>query len=370
MFVFNPTWAPALPDSLAEREEPALQHTRHIMLVVVDGLQLDALENARVANINGLGSAGVKVARMCVMPPDNRAAQIYSVFSGAEPAKHGYLNTGDKPKVDNILNVMQKRGNDTLLIDGTGEIKGLFAGLKFFASDNYEKDDKVVDLAVKEMTICKPFLSAIVLSGPYRALKRYGEDSREYFNALEDADNQLGRLLGYLHEKGLYEDALIIVCGTVGKPPLVIKGREFTTGKTFPVVSNTDVAPTLAYLQGMEMPGGSGLVLWDALQPGQGRPETYMLQQRVKDLSGAYAGILDETGRLERNRIAVQEEKARLTQEKYAIEREMKQRDYQIDKLNLTVRVMKILFVITMVLFFIALLVQFKLLRKKYLFFT
>jgi hypothetical protein len=118
------------------------------------------------------------------------------------------------------------------------------------------------------------------------------------------------------------------------------------------------------------MPGASGLILWDALQPGPGRPETYMLQQRVKGLSGAYAGILDEAGRLERKRIEVQEEKARLTQDKYTMEREMKLRDYRIDKLNLTVRIMKICFVVTLALFIVALFVQFKVLKKRFLFFT
>ncbi|KJS15444.1 MAG: hypothetical protein VR69_13530 [Peptococcaceae bacterium BRH_c4b] len=366
----NPEKAPALPDSLPEQVQPSPLHTRHIMLLVVDGLQSGALEKTRAANINGLGSAGVRVDRMCVMPPDSRAAQIYSVFSGVEPARHGYLNTGDQPKVENILSLLQKRDNDTLLIDGTGELRGSMAGLKYFQSDNYEKDEQLIDLAIKEISGRKPFFSVIVLSGPYRAMQHYGEESSGYLEAVEDADNQLGRLLGYLHEQGLYEDTLVVVCGTVGKPPLVIRGREFAAGKTLPAVSNTDIAPTLAYLQGIEMPGASGLILWDALQPGPGRPETYMLQQRVKDLSGAYAGILDEAGRLERKRIEVQEEKARLTQDKYTMEREMKLRDYRIDKLNLTVRIMKIGFVVTLALFIIALFVQFKVLKKRYLFFT
>jgi len=48
----------------------------------------------------------------------------------------------------------------------------------------------------------------------------------------------------------------------------------------------------------------------------------------------------------------------------------MKERDQLIDKLNLTVRLMKVGFIITLVLFIIALLVQFRVLKKRYLFFT
>lgn len=360
----------ALPDSQPEEEQSAPARTRHIMLLVVDGLQSDALQKTRAPNINGLGSAGVKVDRMCVTPPDSRAAQIYSIFSGSGPVQHGYLNPGDKPRVDSILNLMQKRGSDTLLIDGTGELKGLISGLKYFQSENIEDDSKITELAVKEISDKKPFFSVIIFSKPYRAMERSGKDSREYLEAVANADIQVGRLLGYLHQQGLYEDTLIVVCGTVGAPPLVIRGNEFSTGRSVPVVSNNDIAPTLAYLQGIKMSGINGLVLWDFLKPGPGRPETYMLQQRVRDLSDAYARALDEAGRLERKRIAVQEEKAGLTQEKYTMERKMKERDQRIDRLNLTVRLMKIGFIITLVLFIIALLVQFRVLKKRYLFFT
>ncbi|WP_104370539.1 alkaline phosphatase family protein [Desulfocucumis palustris] len=360
----------ALPDSLPEEEQTAPARTSQIMLLVVDGLQSDALQKTRAPNINGLGSAGVKVDRMCLMPPDSRAAQIYSIFSGSEPARHGYLNTGDKPGVESILNLMQKRGNDTLLIDGTGELKGLTSGLKYFYSENVEDDSKITELAIKEISEKKPFFSVMVLSGPYRAMVRSGEDSREYLEAVAQADIQVGRLLGHLHQQGLYQDTLIVVCGTVGAPPLIIRGNEFSTGKSVPVVSNNDIAPTLAYLQGINMSGINGLVLWDSLRPGPGRPEIYMLQQRVKDLSDAYSRAMDEAGRLERKRIAVQDEKADLTREKYTMERKMKERDQRIDRLNLTVRLMKVGFVITLALFIIALLVQFKVLKKRYLFFT
>lgn len=370
LLIFCPGAALSQPDSPPENEQQAPEITRQIMLVVIDGLQSKALQKTRAPNINGLGSSGVKVDRVCVMPPDNTAPQVYSILSGAEPSQHGYLNRGDRPRCGTILDLMEKRGNDTALIDGTGELRGVVSGVASYYPGPYEQDREVVDIAIKEISLKKPFFTVIVLSGPARALARSGEDSGEYLKAVTEADNQVGRLLGYLHQQGFYEDTLIAVTGTRGTPPMVFKGREFRRGLLLPPVKITDLAPTLAYVQGMKLSGASGLVLWNSLEPGPGRSESYMLQQRVKDLSNAYAGAIEEAGRLEREKIAVQDEKGRLTQEKYSIEREMEKRDDEIRKLNLTIKAMKLGLALMLVLFIMALVIQFKILRKRYLFFS
>lgn len=370
LLIFYPGTVFALPDSLPPAEQPAPELTRQIMLVIIDGLQAKSLDKTIAPNINGLGSAGVRVDRMCVMPPDKPAAQLYSILSGTEPARHGYLNRGDRPGCDTLLNLMQKRGNDTALFDGTGELRGVVSGVKTYFPGPYEQDGEVVDIAIKEMGLKKPFFSVVVLSGPARVMARYGRDSAEYLESVTSADNQVGKLLGYLHQQGLYEDTLLAVTGTGGAPPLVVRGREFRKGLPLPPINITDLAPTLAYLQGIKMPGASGLVMWNALEPGPDRSESYMLQQRVKDLSNAYAGAIDEAGRLEREKIAVQEEKGRLTQEKYSVEREIEKRDREIHKLNFMIKAMKLGFTVMLVLFATALFAQFKILRKRYLFFS
>jgi chromosome segregation ATPase len=95
-----------------------------------------------------------------------------------------------------------------------------------------------------------------------------------------------------------------------------------------------------------------------------------VLQKRIKDLSQAYADLNDDAARLENEKIMVQEEKARLTRDKQSVEDQITQRDRRINELSLKMTIMKIAGMIGALLFFVALAVEYRILKKRYLFFT
>jgi hypothetical protein len=344
--------------------------TKQIIMFVVDGLQAGSLNAASAPNINGLGMAGIRGDRVSAMPPDNTEARLYSILSGADPGDHGCTGDGAAPARPSILYYMEKKGMKTALIDGTGRMEKAFQDVSYRYSGPFKSDREVVDAAVDVVKNKKPFFTVVVLAGPDRDGAGQGPGTGTDSSLVTDADNEIGRFLRQLHISGTYEETMLIVTGTTGKPPLVIKGTEFLTGFRLPPVCLKDLAPTLAYLYGIDMPGAKGLIIWNAFRPVPSRTDNFMLMQRVNDLSDAYADIMDAAARLEGEKMLVQEEKARLTRDKQSVEEEMEERDSRIKKLSRIIFIMKLGILSGIILFAAAMVVEYRVLKKKYLFFT
>lgn len=370
VLIMFPGAALALPPAVNEVKPEAPPKNKQIIILVVDGLQADSLNSGRTPNISGVGMAGVRADRVSAMPPDSTGARIYSLLCGTDPSDHGYAGDKVAPRRRTIMSFMEGRGIKTALIDGTGcmERAGGEASHKNFGP--FGSDGEVVNAAVDLIRSKKPFLTVVVLSGPGRQLEDSGPGTNHYHAAVTAADNEVGRLLRQLHTDGTYESTLLIVTGTVGRPPLIIKGSDFYAGSKMPPVCLKDLAPTLGYLYGINLPEAKGLILWNALRPAGDRTENYMLFQRVRDLSAAYADVVDAAARLENEKILVQEEKVRLTRDKQSVEMEIEARENQIEKLNLIISAMKIAGLLGIILFVSALVVEYRILKKRYLFFT
>lgn len=355
-------------DELKPEESPP--KTRQIVIVVIDGLQADSLNATGMPNANGLGMAGIRVDRVSTMPPDNSEARLYSILCGTDPGDHGFTGSGSEPKISTIMSYMEKKEIKTALIDGTGkmEISGRDVTYKNFGP--FKNDQEVMTAALDVIKNKKPFLSVVVLAGPGPVVAPQGSGAKAYLSSVAAADNEVGRFLKQMHMDGTYEDTLMIITGTTGKPPLVIRGNEFVNGQKLSPISLKDIAPTLGYLNGIKLSQAKGLILWNAFRPGVDRTEKFMLMQRVNDLSSAYAEAMDISSRLEGEKILVQEEKARLSLEKQSVEREISERDNHIKRLTRIISIMKYTGLLGIVIFVVALIIEYRILKKRYLFFT
>ncbi|MFZ5648110.1 MAG: alkaline phosphatase family protein [Bacillota bacterium] len=369
MVLTIPWRALALPPVINEVKPEVQPKTRQIVLIVVDGLQAVAVNTARTPNMNGIGMAGVKAERVSVMPPDSTESRLYTLLCGSDPEECEKPGEGSiSRRCPTLLSQLEKKGIKTAVIDGTGQMESAAADVANRLLGPFRNDGEVIDKAVDLMKKKKPFLTVVVLSGPGRG--PLDHDSNEYVSAVTAADNQVGRFLKQLHIEGSFEETLLVITGTTGRPPLIIKGRDFLAGVKIPPVCMKDLAPTLGYLFGANMSESKGQVLWNALKPGADRNESFMLQQRVMDLSLAYAEAIESAARLESEKIAVQQEKTRLAGEKQTVENEMAQRDGEIRKLNNIISIMKIAGLVGIFVFVAAMLLEYRILKKKYLFFT
>jgi len=358
----------ALPPGINEVKPPVQQKTRQVVIIVIDGLQADSVSTAGCPNISGLGMAGIRVGRVSVMPPDNAESRLYTMLSGAEQWE--YVG-GDKaePAPPTILSQAERKGVKTAFIDGTGHMESSGKDVSYKFPGPFKNDGEVVDTALGVIRKKKPFISMVVLAGPGKNPLSV-TDKKTQINSVMAADNEVGRFLKQLHIDGTYEETMLVVTGTTGKPPLIVKGVEFLSGSRLAPACLKDLAPTLGYLFGINLPDASGLILWNSLKPAPDRSDGFMMQQRVLDLSTAYADAVDSAARLENEKITVQEEKARLTAEKRTVEEEIADKEGRIKKLNTNILVMKVAGIGIIVLFTSAMIMEYRILKKKFLFFT
>ncbi len=365
-----PGTALALPPAVSEVRPDPPPKNKQIIMLAVDGLQAGSLSTGKTPNICGLGMSGVWAERVISMPPDSFEARLYSALSGTDPGDHGFTGSGAGPRQPTIMALMEKKGIKSAVIDGTGSLEKISGEATHSRLGPFGGDGEVVSAALEVIRDKKPFFTLVVLDGPGRQLARHGAGSKAYHEAVTAADTEVGRMIRQLHVDGIFQDSMLVVTGTTGKPPIIIKGSDFATGMKIPPVCLKDLAPTLGYLYGINMPEAKGLIIWNALRPAADRTENYMLLQRVRELSGAYADIVDAAARLENEKILVQEEKTRLARDKQFVEDEIETLEKEIGRLKLTISALKLAGLAGIIIFAAAMVVEYRILKKRYLIFT
>lgn len=365
-----PGSALALPPAVTETRPDPPPKNRQIVMLVVDGLQADALNTGKAPNISGLAMAGVRADRVVVMPPDCPEARLLTMLSGTDPADHGYIDGQKAPGRRTIMSLLEARGLKSAVIDGTGRLEKACGEVSLKNFGPFRGDAEVIGAALEVVRNKRPFFTLAVLSGPARELYRSGKESKDYLAAVGAADGEVGKFFSRLHSDGIFDDTMLVVTGTTGRPPLIVKGTDFFVGTKLPPVSLKELAPTLGYVYGIDMPEAKGLIAWNALRPMAGRTENFMLFQRVKDLSLAYADVADAAARLENEKILVQEEKSRLARDKKLVEEEIETREKEISRLKLSISAMKLAGLAGLIIFVAALVAEYRILRKRYLIFT
>jgi len=215
----------------------------------------------------------------------------------------------------------------------------------------------------------KPYLSVVVLADARQALEASGRGSHEYHRAVSDADNEVGRLLHLLHQQGTYEQTLIVITGTDGEPPLIVKGVQFKGGVVLPAAGLLDIAPTLAYILNLKIPAPDGLVLWNAFEPDSLQNGFYLLDQRIRELSKVQAESQRAIHRLWDEGEKVREERRELEAKEAGITQAIRERDREIERLETSVSLHRYLMGLLVVLFGIGYLVQYRILKKRFLMF-
>lgn len=375
--IFFAAFAVLLPSGTAGAEQPpdnSVQTARlgQIIFIIIDGLDEKALQKGQAPNIISLGQSGLKVQDVYPVLPDQARPVAASILTGLEPARHGYIDSGDVLRGDSLLDRLEAKGYKTALFDGSGgmlEPIGKKCSYKF--KDNFQaKDRLVMDQVIHELEKKKIYLSVIFLPQLKIALEKYGYESKEFIEAVGESDNQVGRLIHFLRRSGQYENCLLVITGTAGAPPLIMKGPGIKNGAAIPAAGLVDIAPTVAKVAGLQGGQESGLILWDALQPGGEQSGNYLLTQRVIDLSRAYNEARREIYLTQEERINVEKSHSRLASEKNLVLKEIGRRDQQIDRLELKIKVMKYAGFASMVFFVVFCLLEYRYLKKKFLIFS
>lgn len=351
---------PANGEPLNKANQDTETSTKKIILIIIDGLNDEALKNTTAPNIKGLASAGLQLDKAVPAYPHDTYSSITSILTGT---------TGQQEK-SSILTLLESQGIKTSIFDGTEKMTPLYKGVSNVVKGPFNgKDSLVIDQVIKELNENGTYFNVVILPQLRQVLEKHGANSNTYKKQITATDNDVGRLLHYLHTEGMFEQTLFIVSGTHNQPPLIFKGPPLKVGITIPPASLMDIAPTVAYLTGTEMKQAEGMVLYNAMKSGGDRGEAYLLSQRVQDLSIAYSQALEGLHRLEQEKTEVRKEQAKVAKEKQTIQQEIEQRDQEIKKLSNKIFLMKVIGIVLLVTFVVGYIVEYLILRKRFLMF-
>ena len=299
-------------------EKPAL----NLVLITIDTLRADHLgcygyKQIKTPNIDGLAADGVRFERAFTPVPVTLPSHS-AMLTGTYPMLSGMHDfSGNKlsPQQPTLATVLKQAGYATGAVIGAAVLDsrfGLNQGFDFYYDhfdfsrldesnlDEMERPGNVVaDLALDWLgkNSQKKFFLWMHLYDPhypYRPPEPYSREyaAQPYDGEIAFADEQVGRLLRFLKEKGLYQNTMIVLTGDHGESlgehgekthgffiynatmrvPLIIRlpGKSPVQKMVQTVadpVSTVDLMPTMLSAAGVEVPAQvQGTSLLPALQ--------------------------------------------------------------------------------------------------------
>ena len=308
--------------------------TTNVVIVTIDTLRADHLgcygyKHIRTPNIDALAADGVRFERAYTPVPVTLPAHT-AIFTGSYPMLsgiHDFSANKLNPQQPTLASALKEHAYSTAAIIGSAVLDsrfGLNHGFDFYYDhfdfnrlletnlDEMERPGNVVaDVALDWLSknYQKKFFLWMHLYDPhypYRPPPPYSQEyaSRPYDGEIAFADAQVGRLLRFLKEKGLYQNTLVVLSGDHGESlgehgekthgffiynatlqvPLIVKLPHGTMATQVATrVSLTDIMPTVLHILKLDIPsqvqGRSFLPLIDGKQsnePGSLYAETFL----------------------------------------------------------------------------------------------
>jgi hypothetical protein len=268
---------------------PEHKPINHVFLISVGGLNREGFVSNPTPNMKLLMLEGVASDKTLAIRSDTMEAAETSLLTGALADAHQYLTAGDKVEVESIFDVLKRNGRSMLVVDGTGGKLGTFAyGEKEYKQLEARASSKqIMDEAFKSFSQNKPFFSYFYIDECTDALLRQDQDA--YYHAIKNFDTQLGIFMNRLKESGLYNNSLIIVTSArssspSNQVPLIITGPGCNVNSVMSGTMIIDVAATISRLIGLEAPVSSkGIPIYGSFKLSESEKQN-MASTWIKDL--------------------------------------------------------------------------------------
>lgn len=254
---------------------------QHVAVIGIDGLSIDGVRSAQASHLQALMMNAAWTLEARGVMPTLSSPNWESMITGSSPEQHGITSNGYlhqkielKPscldaegKFPTIFEVLrQQRPSSRIAVihdwDGFADL------LEKQVPDVLQHErgpEKTTDAALKEWNEHKPTLLFVHLDNVDHAGHVYGWGSKEYLEAVAEADRCAGRLLDALLAS---PDTLVLVTsdhGGKGKNhgknslveiqiPWILAGAEVAPGKLSAPVNTYDTAATIAWVFGLQTP--------------------------------------------------------------------------------------------------------------------
>lgn len=293
----------ALSGLLAAAQTPAQPGT-NVVLITIDTLRADHVgcygyKQVKTPNIDSLATEGARFDRAFAVVPVTLPSHA-TMLTGTYPMLSGMHDfSGNKlsPEQPTLASILRQAGYVTGAVVGSAVLDsrfGLNQGFDFYYDhfdfsrldeanlDEMERPGNIVaDVALDWLAKNgqKRFFLWMHLYDPHYPYRPPEPYAREYADHLYDgeiafADEQVGRLVRYLKDKGLYRNTLIVLSGDHGESlgehgekthgfyiynatmrvPLILRLPDSTPRTVADPVSLVDLMPTVLAALGMEVP--------------------------------------------------------------------------------------------------------------------
>ncbi|MBF7084552.1 hypothetical protein IT084_16550 [Desulfallas sp. Bu1-1] len=320
----------------------------YVFLIFVKELEQPHLEERGLPNIGQLKDGGIyyrSVARPDSPPEDC----LLSIL-------------GQKNTMLFLPLALANNGVNCTMVDGSGRLPQNLLKKNNVDVISEQNDRLVLDKFFEVFDPDRPQFVTIYLDDPSNpANDKYLPSSQRWSNA----DNQVGRLLNYLINSKALNNTSIILTSGAPKPPLILFRHGYPNAEYY-YCHQSDIAPTICKIFGVSPPAGlSGNILFEFLSRS---PDTN-LQKRINDLQEQCLLANRKINLLQEEQRLVNIQKYEIVQERKNFRRIISEKDQIIKQLNVKIKIFKFLSILAVFIFLAGYIVEYKILRKKFLIF-
>lgn len=277
----------------------ATERPDRVILFMIDGLHWEAPQKIKMPVLNALIKEGTYVEKSYMIIPHHPTVGDYSKFNSCS-FPNTMLHAGTifiRPENRMVQEIFSGKYQTAFVVNVT-DYRTVSKGFTTTIMDPTLNDDQVVAQSIELLKKQEPIFTRIHLQTPgylgrvevagsspdkpyYRDI--FGKSS-PYVSSVENADKLLGQLIVFLKESGKWEHTVLIVTSDHGQSkigwhplfdedswvtPFVITGPGIARGRELPYLEHTDIAPTIAWLLGVEAPnkdGGAGKPVKEIMQ--------------------------------------------------------------------------------------------------------
>lgn len=258
-----------------------------VILFMIDGLHWEAPAKLDMPVLNALVREGTYIRKSYMIIPHHPTVGDYSSYNSCS-FPNPMLHEGTifiRPE-NKMIQEMISPKYQTAFVVNTDAYRSVGRGFTTCITDPSLTDEQVVLqaeelLKTQDIRFMRIHLQTPGVMGVSVAMNSAGKTYSKniwgagspYVRAIEEADKLLGKLIDYLKASGKWENTVLIVTSDHGQSnvgwhpmldqdswttPLVFAGDGIARGRKLAYFEHTDLAPTIAWLLGVNPPGNDG----------------------------------------------------------------------------------------------------------------
>lgn len=342
-------------------QEKTPVYMKNIIVIVVDDWQQKYFKEGIMPRLVGLSQEGLK-------------GKVIDYPRTADTKQRQNRLIGDLP------DLYRNSQRVSMLVDakdGQSLVEGKFNYI--FSQDNADRSnpDKVMRSVTDNFSKLNPFLTLVTLTCP-----KGTEQARTTF--FRNVDTAVGGLLAMLHEKGIYDNTMIVLLGKTpdqpinasssleSKPPvypLIMRGPNLLAGTTLPTVKIEDIQSTIFYLSDGKELKSAGHIIWNSIKSENLYSSQNLLNRRIKEVTEERDDYVTEVWQAEKEREKFNAQKLALSKESEGISNKLAEKEKQLHIFAKRVYYYKIAGVVILTVLVFGYGLEYLILRKKFLLF-